>query len=241
MPSPQPSTLDRHARPRRRDATHGPDDPPPPAHHPRAPHTHRTTMDASPARPLALATQLHRSTHPHPDASPRLGAPSTTAHTRPAPSAHFACALQPTQSPTPVVNGPHTPERTPAGHPRHPTRPRQRITRSQKPIGGSRLKTLTSRAPPSDRAVEGAAPSRDLSHRPRAAGLPRHCPCLGCRCSVPCVSPVCTSLSGEAWRGALPHLRKPCFTSRKSRNSRMLFAHACVTPRTERAIGVKSG
>ena len=47
------------------------------------------------------------------------------------------------------MNGPHTPERTPAGHPRHPTRPRQRITRSQKLIGGSRLRTPSETNPPS--------------------------------------------------------------------------------------------
>ena len=68
---PQPSALDRHARPARREPTHRPDDPPLAAHHPRSPHTHVATVDTPPTRPLALATQLHRGAHPHPRAPRR--------------------------------------------------------------------------------------------------------------------------------------------------------------------------
>jgi hypothetical protein len=90
LPGPQPSALDRHARPTGRDPTHGPDDPPLAARHPRSPHTHPTTLDTSPARPLALAAQLHRRAHPHPRASQRRLIAHHAQHSPPASGRHRA-------------------------------------------------------------------------------------------------------------------------------------------------------
>ena len=65
---PQPAALDRRARlaqPHRPRRAHPA---PTPARDPRPTHAQRATLDAAPPRPLALATRLHRSAHPHPSA-----------------------------------------------------------------------------------------------------------------------------------------------------------------------------
>jgi hypothetical protein len=100
----QPPTLDRPARAQRPHPTYGPDDPPLAARDPRPPHPHRTQVDTSPARPLALAARLHRGADPHPGTTRRRLTP------RSVPRAAAETALDPSCSPPsrPPPNAPPT-------------------------------------------------------------------------------------------------------------------------------------